>query len=912
LRNIASVTRSRLSALALLLLLICSPSAAQCDYRTIFSGQFRQTAFDLALDGSYLWVATSYGVTLLDRRADPPLPVGSLAVPGPTSEVEVAGQFAYVASGDTLYTMRRSAETPEIVHSLPLGAFANDMIAVGQNLYIAASTGVVQIDLLVPDKPLVGARLNTSAGPAFSITAAGGVLYAADGDATIDLYSIQVPALPQMMGALATQRRPTSVRAAGGLLFASDDLQTDIFSAAGTASVRLGGGNFGAASVASHSNGVYYAAGSDRRLRAVDVSVPDAPVVLFEQELPASEGTVNRIADLLAVDGRLYVAAGDLGVVTFDARSFAAPFPLRISTVGPTRSVLVSGSRIFGAPEAGGLREYARSESGALTLVRQWDEGRTSSLHDLTATRMVAASGAALQVWDIGAAPPAAAASATLRAPVRSAVVAGQGALAVLTDGSLWRLEGSAPVQVPLGGVRPDFIARGASGLALAQLNPEGTTTVRWYPGGDLAVPGGAATIEGAATSGIAVTQAAVVAVVTFRGLITVDFGPATPAVVVTPRPGGAPARDVYAEGTDIFVLTAESLEIWDVISRQMRKSFAVSGGTSVHAQEYAAVATAEGLVVVAHKASTAQPILMPLQLPNAYYSRMTSSAGAVHLLRDGSVRSLRVDASGRPAGDVLNGVARAARDFAVIGNHTYTVSSGGRISGPGVEFQMNEGGDAAVISMHAVGEALYLSISRGCLSGACEKKTLLIGTAGGALTAAGSLPGALIDVEVHGNRAYALFDDPDEIRVLDISNAVQPAVLRAAPAEGNPVSIAFAPAAGTVYTIGQKIYAYAETTLARSGELLEPYVPDPTGRVSYLDQKISIDGSCAVVAGREFAPRLYRIVGPTQWQPLAVPSVPAAVRSIATVNGAHYLLTGYSLEIWSAAPPARRMRPVR
>ena len=129
---------------------------------------------------------------------------------------------------------------------------------------------------------------------------------------------------------------------------------------------------------------------------------------------------------------------------------------------------------------------------------------------------------------------------------------------------------------------------------------------------------------------------------------------------------------------------------------------------------------------------------------------------------------------------------------------------------------------------------------------------------------------------------------------------------------EGNPVSIAYAAAGPAVYTIGEKVFAYGGTDLGKLGELLDTYTPDPAGRVSYLDQEISIEGSCVVVAGREFAPKVYRIQSPAQWQSVTAPTVPAAVRWIVTANGAHYLLTDYSLEIWSSAPPLKRTRPVR
>jgi hypothetical protein len=490
----------------------------------------------------------------------------------------------------------------------------------------------------------------------------------------------------------------------------------------------------------------------------------------------------------------------------------------------------------------------------------------------------------------------------------------GSSAFVLLSDSSLWRVEaGQAPVQVSIGEARPSFIARGGAGLALADLNQNGTTTLRWFANGDPSSTPATAVIEGAATSGIAANASGFVAGVTFRGLLGVDFAVAAPAAIQFPRQGGAPARDLHAEGNELFVLSASALEVWDIPSRQMRKSFAIPSTTvSVHATEFATVATSDGVLVVNFGATSSQPTLLPIVESNIYYLGATGSADRVHLIRDGVVKSLRVDEAGRLLSENLRTVPLAARDVAAIGDSLYSVSESGKVTGPGVEYQINEGADASALSLHAVKDALYLSIVRGCLSGGCEKKTLILSTAGGSLAQSGSISGAVLDIDVQGDRAWAVFDDPDEIRILDVHNAAQPSLIVGRSSEGNPVSIAYAATVSTVYTVGQKVYAYSDSTLSRTGELFDSYSPDPTGRVSYLDQELAIDGSCVVLAGREFAPKAFRIHAPDQWQAVATPTVPAAVRSIVTVNGAHYLLSDYSLEIWSSAPPLNRKRPVR
>jgi hypothetical protein len=88
-------------AIAILLLL---PAAAfpQCNLTQVASIPFRASYLDLAIDGSDLWVTTSYGLSLFDRGVDPPAFVASLPLPGITRVVRAANGLAYAGSGTTL------------------------------------------------------------------------------------------------------------------------------------------------------------------------------------------------------------------------------------------------------------------------------------------------------------------------------------------------------------------------------------------------------------------------------------------------------------------------------------------------------------------------------------------------------------------------------------------------------------------------------------------------------------------------------------------------------------------------------------------------------------------------------------------------------------------------------------------
>src|ERR1041385_6867914 len=96
---------------AVLLLIVGSPLAAQCNASLVYSGAFRASYLDLAIDGNDLWVAPSYGVQLFDRSVAPPALVTSISVPGVTRVVRAVNGVAYAGSGSSVYVIHRSGKT---------------------------------------------------------------------------------------------------------------------------------------------------------------------------------------------------------------------------------------------------------------------------------------------------------------------------------------------------------------------------------------------------------------------------------------------------------------------------------------------------------------------------------------------------------------------------------------------------------------------------------------------------------------------------------------------------------------------------------------------------------------------------------------------------------------------------------
>ncbi|HUF16621.1 MAG TPA: hypothetical protein VMS12_01105 [Thermoanaerobaculia bacterium] len=892
---------------------------AACDYRSISSAPFRSTAHEVVIDGEQLWVADSYGLVLYDRATEPPTAVSSVRLPGSTTDLVATGGFAYAASGSVLHVISSAGRHLVISSSLDLGATIHDVVYLAPRLYAATSSGVTALSLSSSGSPVLETTLATSSGSALSLAARGNFIYVADGDSTIEV--ISNGSLPERVGDFPSLPRSLAVSAAGERIFVSNGSQTEVFGEGSSAPLKVGTIPFGTTSVIELSGSAVYTAGADRRVRAIDLSTPDRPVLLFESELPASGGTVNRVEGIAASEGILYAAAGDLGLITFDARRFVEPFPVRHEGIGSFRSATAIGSRLFLAPAAGGLESYNVSENGVLQGIHEWNAGDVTTLYDAAANpaRILTSSGAQLTLWDASPAAPIAISTALLGDTIRSAVLSGSIAHAVLSNGSVWRVDLSTNAgtssNVPVG-VSPSLIARGGSAIGLVALGEDGTTTVQIFSAGDLSATPQVAVFEGLATSGIAISPGGgLVAAVTFRGISIADFN-ASPAVSVLAGSARGPARDLAIEGNDLLILYANELDVWDLDTRTLRSRIPLPafGTTMATSGGFAFITGDHGVTVVNYAGSSRLPQRLASSGTNAFHRKLIVLPERMYLFGGSVVERRPIQWNGLSGNATNISVELSTIDITAMGSTLFTLTVDGKVSArdlSGTEiagFQMVEGTDAVALSLTEIAGALHLSLSRGCLSGACEKKTLVLQFNGSSITQSSVYGGALVDAELDGERAFVLVEGPDEIRVLDVRDAPRPALLDSRASEGNPVAISYGNS--TIYTLGRRLYAYAEAGIAKVGELLDDYVAEPTGALAYTDQSLGIVGSCSIIAGRTFSPQVFTIRAPAEWDQEESPQMPSAAREVIAVGERVYFLTGHSLEIWTTEPAPSRRRP--
>ncbi|MEO6488008.1 MAG: hypothetical protein ABIO78_08730 [Thermoanaerobaculia bacterium] len=885
-----------------LLLLGSSAATAQCNFQFDYSAQFRASFVDIAVDGNDLWAATVYGVQLFDRTVEPPRLFASLALPGTSHAIEARDGTAFVGSGSVLHAVRRADSRLQVTSTAILPAQVNDLQITGALLYAATAAGIQVFEAT----PAIRSRasLTTSTNNVLSLTAADNILYAADGDSSVERWN--VAGVPASLPALTSLSAPIAANSAGGRIFISDGQQTDIF--ASSPSTRIATLPYGATSLAGTGD-VVFLAGNDRRFRAFDISAALEPVELFSAEVIPTGGTVNRVTALSIAGESLYVAGGDTGLFAYDLAPFRAPYPYRSYPFGAKTSAVATPTAVYVSNAGGGITELTRTPTGNLLLRRTWATAQPHVIHDFDDDFLITSSGATLTEWTVRSTTPTEVSTATFRAAISGAVKSGSTVYALLVDGSVWSanlgLQAPTPVQVnvPAG----SLMARSDAGIAIAQNKPDATTDVRFYPRGNLAAPPVVASVDGV-TPTLAVGESRV-AVFTFRGITTIDFSGATPQKMVLPLSTTALVRDL-AVTTDskILAITASAVRIWSFPSGQFEQQIELPGtATSIAASNHAAILTESGVVALNYTTGSRLPVRTGISARNDYYRKAVASSTRLYLFDGSTIHVFETGWSPAPHWTATIPAA-GVLDLAASETALFTLSGGGMVvtwSLEGVQLRsvtLNEGADATPLAIHAVNGAPWVSISRGCLSTGCEKKTIVFDPQSLVQTAA--LTGGVIDVSTAGTTAYALFDLPSETRTYRVSDALHPSVIGSRASE--PGVVAVAGSNGALFALGTRLYEYPDSLLTKTTEHLESVTPSP-------GMKLRIDGGCAVITGRSGSVETFTM-NAGRWTAAGTLPLPANARSVSVQPQRLIVLTDYSVELWSRGgrPAPGKRRAVR
>lgn len=896
------------AAVASTLFLFGTTGFAQCDYRLQYSGEYRASIFDIFIDGNDLWTASGYGIQLYDRSVDPPRLMASAGIPGLTRVVRASNGIAYAAGSMGIAVVRREGRALKVVRTIPAAAVNDLLLLRGSALFAATASGIIEFNLVDPLNPTRSpASFPTSSPSVSSLAAIGSTLFVADGDSSIESFSIVIPSSPQNSGTLSSGLRANSIAAIGTRLYVSDGQRTEIFAPNGPALTSIGSIPFPSSAIADGGSNVIFAAGRDRQIRAIDASVPANYVELFDTELVPSGGTVNRVTAMQTAGGRLYVGGGDTGLSTYDISKFTSPFPLRAYGIGPATSVVVLPNAVYSGRTGGGIQEMTRSSTGTLVTARQWSSA-AEVVQDGASGFLISSSGAKLSFWTLTSTVPTLISATTFRAVVRTAFLAGSAAIALLDDGTLWTADMSqnapVPVRVAAGAGRLSQLAHSGGGTAATEISEDGTTTINYW---DAAFGTPSRTVVPGVSTALAL-NASLAAVFTFRGITLVQLGtpPSQPMETLLPGSNTAVIKAMEIANGKVIALTEQNtLRIWDIAAARLEKEFVVPGGAVAldAAQEstVAAIATSTGIAAINYGTATSLPSLVARSGGNSYYKKAAATASRLYLF-DGRIVDV-YELGSTPAPRSLTSVfAPGAIDIAASPATLFTLSNNGVVtafSRDGVQTgtnTLNEGSDVVPLAIAVVNGAPWISFSRGCTTTGCEKRTVVLDPQ--SLVRTASLAGGIVDVTTSGISAYALFDLPSEVRVYDVSDPLHPAALTSRPADVAAVSIAYAN--GTVYLLGDRAYAYSESSLTRTGEQLTAQSPS-----SLAD--LVIDNGCATISGRSAFAETYAL---PQWAAGSSLAVPGTIRSMTMSGGRLIILTDYSIEVWARSPvpnPPRR-----
>ncbi len=850
-------------------------SEAQCNWTPRLSIPFRTTALDVAADGANVWLATSYGVQLLTndgtRIAD------TVALPGATRVVSPDGRgLAYAGSGSRVYVLRNDANNITIVRAVDAGATVNDILISGSYLFVATANGIAHFDLLDPANPTrTSASLFTSSANVLSLASASSRLYAADNDTSVEVFNISIASAPQHTSTLATLRATSVHATADGTVYVSDalGLNTDVF-AAGT--TKLGRLATGTNAFAAASNGVHFSAGAERTIRAIDFTSTTIVKERFETQLAPTAGTDNVIHAMARSGNKLYVAAGDIGLAIVDVSNIAPPFPVVAYRSGATTSVAIAGDRAWFANAAGDITEMAIDASGiALNTVRTWTGG--TLVHQADGSSLLTSNGAKATLWSLAPATPTGT-DTTFPATIKNAAIVNGTIVALLEDGNVWA--GAQQVALP----KMAFMGASGANVVFAQLTIDGKTVLHRYGSAQTM------TINGTAIGGVAVSSTEA-AVFTFAGVNVVDL--ASGAVRVLADSPQIFPRQIAMAGTNVLLLDKRTLYVFDG-ERLIREQQLPAEGVAIAAKSSTAVlATNDGTAAISYLATQPSP---SIPFGNTFYTKLAQGGDRTYLMAGDSI-------------DIFTSVTHFEKkitspgmiDFAATSDALFTLAANGVVTAysrwgvPYATFTIDEGSDAQMLSIDTAGNAVWVSLSKGCTTGGCQKKTLVLDPA--SLAPAATLTGGITDVVTSGTRAYALVDFPSEIRVFNIADPLHPSQLIAAAAPPSGTSIAAY--SGRVYVAGDRLYEYVESTLLLKNTHLAAVTPDKA-------QQVRVDASCLVITARGASPEGYDAA---TMAPAATFEVPSGVRAISAQNGTLTLLTGHSVEVWSTSGTTPRKR---
>jgi hypothetical protein len=212
-----------------------------------------------------------------------PIALSFITIPGFANNVDVSGNFAYVAAGSAGLqvvdvTDRRA---PRIVGSLNTPGNANDVRVVGNRVYVADGVAGLQIiDVTNPANPILSGSLDTL-GEANDVVVVGNRAYIADGAAGLQIIDVSNPLAPSVLGTFDTPGIVRGVDVIGNIAVIADGSSVRTVNVSNPASpTALGNVPANDARDLTVDGNIAYLADFTGSLRVIDFSTPTAPQIV--------------------------------------------------------------------------------------------------------------------------------------------------------------------------------------------------------------------------------------------------------------------------------------------------------------------------------------------------------------------------------------------------------------------------------------------------------------------------------------------------------------------------------------------------------------------------------------------------------------------------------------------------------
>lgn len=245
-----------------------------------------------------------------------PTALSFVDIPGFANNVDVNGNFAYVAAGSAgLQVVSVSDHMhPQVVSSRSLPGNANDVVVVGNNAYVAAgSAGLQIVNISDPLSPTIAGSVNTG-GVAWDVVVKGARAYLACGPNGLVIVDVSTPSSPVVLGSLSLSgtSKGVDVDVLRQIAVVGGTNGLSVVNVANAAApvllTTLTGGDVRDVTI---SGNFAFLADFSRSFTSVDLTNPSQPVLRASTDLNlggrlqdvAVNGTIASGADVLFVNG---------------------------------------------------------------------------------------------------------------------------------------------------------------------------------------------------------------------------------------------------------------------------------------------------------------------------------------------------------------------------------------------------------------------------------------------------------------------------------------------------------------------------------------------------------------------------------------------------------------------------------